>query len=40
MVDEIVNSERDPRDNPLERVEMTVSLIDKSEAIKNENNLR
>ena len=38
VVDEIVNSERDPRDNPLERVEMTVSLVDKSEAIKNENN--
>ena len=38
VVDEIVNSERDSRDNPLERVEMTVSLVDKSEAIKNENN--
>ena len=38
VVDQIVNSERDPRDNPLERVEMTVSLVDKSEAIKNENN--
>lgn len=38
VVDEIVNSERDPRDNPLDRVEMTISLIDKSEAIKNENN--
>ena len=38
VVDEIVNSERDPRDNPLERVEMTVYLVDKSEAIKNENN--
>ena len=38
VVDEIVNSERDPRDNPLERVEMTVFLVDKSEAIKNENN--
>tara|TARA_B100000401_G_scaffold423237_1_gene350954 strand:- start:304 stop:915 length:612 start_codon:yes stop_codon:yes gene_type:complete len=38
VVDEIVNSERDPRDNPLVRVEMTVSLVDKSEAIKNENN--
>ena len=38
VVDEIVNSERDPRDNPLDRVEMTVSLVDKSEAIKNENN--
>ena len=38
VVDEIVNSERDPRDNPLERVEMNVSLVDKSEAIKNENN--
>ena len=38
VVDEIVNSERDPRDNPLERIEMTISLVDKSEAIKNENN--
>ena len=38
VVDEIVDSERDSRDNPLERVEMTVSLVDKSEAIKNENN--
>ena len=38
VVDEIVNSERDSRDNPLERVEMTVSLVDKSEAVKNENN--
>ena len=38
VVDEIVNSERDPRDNPIDRVEMTVSLVDKSEAIKNENN--
>ena len=38
VVDQIVNSERDPRDNPLDRVEMTISLIDKSEAIKNENN--
>ena len=38
VVDEIVNSERDPRDNPLDRVEMTISLVDKSEAIKNENN--
>ena len=38
VVDEIVNSERDPRDNPLDRVEMTVSLFNKSEAIKNENN--
>ena len=38
VVDEIVNSERDPRDNPLDRVEMTVSLVDKSEAIKNETN--
>ena len=38
VVDEIVNSERDPRDNPLDRVEMTVYLVDKSEAIKNENN--
>ena len=38
VVDQIVNSERDPRDNPLDRVEMTVSLVDKSEAIKNENN--
>ena len=38
VVDEIVNSERDPRDNPLDRVEMTVSLVDKSEAIKNEKN--
>ena len=38
VVDEIVNAERDPRDNPLDRVEMTVSLVDKSEAIKNENN--
>ena len=38
VVDEIVNSARDPRDNPLDRVEMTVSLVDKSEAIKNENN--
>ena len=35
VVDEIVNSERDPRDNPLDRVEMTISLVDKSEAIKN-----
>ena len=26
------------RDNPLDRVEMTISLVDKSEAIKNENN--
>ena len=40
VVDQIVNSERDPRDNPLDRVEMTVSLVDKSEAIKNENNWR
>ena len=38
VVDEIVSSERDPRDNPIDRVEMTVSLVDKSEAIKNENN--
>ena len=38
VVDEIVNSERDPRDNPIDRVEMTVSLVDKSEAIKNVNN--
>jgi len=38
VVDEIVNSERDPRDNPLDRLEMTISLVDKSEAIKNENN--
>ena len=38
VVDQIVNSERDPRDNPIDRVEMTVSLVDKSEAIKNENN--
>jgi len=38
VVDEIVNSERDPRDNPLDRVEMTIFLVDKSEAIKNENN--
>ena len=38
VVDDIVNSERDPRDNPIDRVEMTVSLVDKSEAIKNENN--
>ena len=38
VVDEIVNSERDPRDNPLDRVEMTISLVDESEAIKNENN--
>jgi len=38
VVDQIVNSERDPRDNPLDRVEMTVSLVDKSEAIKNEDN--
>ena len=38
VVDEIVNSERGPRDNPLDRVEMTISLVDKSEAIKNENN--
>ena len=38
VVDEIVNSERDPRDNPLDRVEMTISFVDKSEAIKNENN--
>ena len=38
VVDRIVNSERDPRDNPIDRVEMTVSLVDKSEAIKNENN--
>ena len=38
VVDGIVNSERDPRDNPIDRVEMTVSLVDKSEAIKNENN--
>jgi len=38
VVDEIVNKERDPRDNPLDRVEMTISLVDKSEAIKNENN--
>lgn len=38
VVDQIVNSERDPRDNPLDRVEMTISLVDKSEAIKNENN--
>ena len=38
VVDEIVNSERDPRDNPLDRVEMTISLVDKYEAIKNENN--
>ena len=27
VVDEIVNSERDPRDNPLDRVEMTISLV-------------
>jgi len=40
VVDEIVNSERDPRYNPIDRVEMTVSLVDKSEAIKNENNWR
>ena len=40
VVDQIVNSERDPRDNPLDRVEMTVSMVDKSEAIKNENNRR
>ena len=38
VVDEIVNSERDPRDNQLDRVEMTISLFDKSKAIKNENN--
>ena len=38
VVDQIVNSERDPRDNPIDRVEMTVSLVDKSEAIKNESN--
>jgi len=38
VVDQIVNSERDPRDNPIDRVEMTVSLVDKSEAIKNEKN--
>ena len=38
VVDQIVNLERDPRDNPIDRVEMTVSLVDKSEAIKNENN--
>ena len=38
VVDEIVNLERDPRDNPIDRVEMTVSLVDKSKAIKNENN--
>ena len=38
VVDDIVNSERDPRDNPIDRVEMTVSLVDKSEAIKNVNN--
>ena len=38
VVDQIVNSERDPRDNPIDRVEMTVSMVDKSEAIKNENN--
>ena len=38
VVDQIVNSERDPRDNPIDRVEMTVSLVDKSEAIKNVNN--
>ena len=38
VVDEIVNSERDPRDNPIDRVEMTISLVDKSKAIKNENN--
>ena len=38
VVDEIVNSERDPRDNPLDRVEMTISLVDKSKAIKNEKN--
>ena len=38
VVDEIVNSERDPRDNQIDRVEMTVSLVDKSEAINNENN--
>ena len=38
VVDQIVNSERDPRDNPIDRVEMTISLVDKSEAIKNENN--
>ena len=38
VVDQIVNSERDPRDNPIDRVEMTVSLVDKSEAIKNDNN--
>ena len=38
VVDEIVNSERDPRDNPLDRVEMTISLVNKSEAIKNESN--
>ena len=40
VVDQIVNSERDPRDNPIDRVEMTISLVDKSEAIKNENNWR
>lgn len=38
VVDQIVNSERDPRDNPLDRVEMTISLVNKSEAIKNESN--
>ena len=38
VVDQIVNSERDPRDNPIDRVEMTISLVDKSEAIKNESN--
>ena len=38
VVDQIVNLERDPRDNPIDRVEMTVSLVDKFEAIKNENN--
>ena len=38
VVDQIVNSERDPRDNPIDRVDMTVSLVDKSEAIKNEDN--
>ena len=38
VVEEIINLAIDPRDNPLDRVEMTVSLVDKSEAIKNENN--
>ena len=38
VVDQIVNSEKDSRDNPIDRVEMTVSLVDKSESTKNENN--